>query len=212
MTTPKKPNLFTKANVQECTSAGHKWDTLFPTPHTQCERCGIYCVNGDSLIEEIRTNAELKQAIQFYTSAMSLPHIIELVVGDFSGDGHDRKRKQLYRSNLTCTEVERAYKKGCEIVGFELDKESEYRGSESCKLEQEPIQALIANGVDMSAFLRIQGFDPNTYKLEHDVYHHLTIEGYLFLWLSIAKIGNTTLAWQEFEPNCIDVGGYNLFM
>lgn len=49
-----------------------------------------------------------------------IEYLIKLNIGDWSGDGHDKKEEVLCKSNKDVLEVRKAYKKGTEIIGLDL--------------------------------------------------------------------------------------------
>jgi len=49
-----------------------------------------------------------------------------VVIGDWSGDGHDRSEKFLFMSNKTVEEMQQAYKDSCKLTGIQFNHNENY--------------------------------------------------------------------------------------
>lgn len=126
-------------------------------------------------------------------------HEIQLVMGDWSDDGHGKTETVRIRSNLPALELQAAYLKGVEITGVHLTSSiaSEYEDS---IFPQEAIDSLAKFGVN-----------PESYLEEYEDDWIVTAETFHWIWLFIARIGNPELEWEEFRADTLNIGGYGLF-
>lgn len=133
-------------------------------------------------------------------------HIISLVVGDWSGDGHDKKDTINIRSNLDKKAMEKAYKAGTKKVGFDLcaDVCSDYedRNLDSEKWEK----------------LKELGYQDEELEDEADKYNNgdisLWVDSFTDIYLFIVKLGNEKFEFEYLaakEDPTIKIGGYGLF-
>lgn len=133
----------------------------------------------------------------------SLVHMINLVVGDWSRDGHSMSETVTILSNLDKESVEEAYKLGTLKVGFDLTEEvcSDY---EDMSVPDDVIRKLKAVGINPDAFIEQDG---DQWSFHYDY------EAFARLWLRIAELGNSTLRYEttDDESPDINVGGYGLF-
>ncbi len=132
-------------------------------------------------------------------------HKINLVVGDWSGDGHDKTEDILISSSLEKKDLVKAYKAGLKATKIAHDKFcTEY--------EQ--------NSIPRSTYLELLALDPSLG--EHENYNNdlkdgediwgLTHEEFAHMYMIIAKVGNPKLKWTfEVTSDSINIGGYGLF-
>jgi len=130
-----------------------------------------------------------------------LNNIINLILGDWSHDGHGRASITTIRSNLTKPEMDEAYIVGTKKVGFSFIEEvgvdfDDYSG---CSIDQEQTDMLEEAGVDTSCI---------DYS-DHRIYE----EGFVDIYLDIVKLGDDTFEWERVshEENHIRIGGYGIF-
>lgn len=139
-----------------------------------------------------------------------LPHMINLVLGDWSGDGHSKTETVTILSNLEKKDVAKAYKKGTKKVGFNLTEEvcAEY---EDNNISREQVEKLAELGIPKDAYL-------DSYDLEQDEEDSedgfsLWTNGFAELWLRIAQLGNPDFKYEvttHDSPN-INIGGYGMY-
>jgi hypothetical protein len=133
-----------------------------------------------------------------------MKHIIILVLGDWSHDGHGKSSIVTIRSNLTKPEIEAAYREGIKKVGisFVEDIGSDYDDYGGCTIETEDCEKLEEAGIDTTEVEE----DPNgSYRLYE--------EGFVKIYLSLVKLGNPKFKWDRvsYDENHIRIGGYGLF-
>ena len=126
--------------------------------------------------------------------------LINLVVGDWSHDGHGITDTTLIRSNRNYDDLIKAYKAGCEIVGFELDNIC--RSYDDGELP-----------VDNAEMLRDAGFDLNTLEgyegVDEAIY--ITSEDFTIIYLAICQMGDPKFLYEYVTAYPIHIGGYGLF-
>jgi hypothetical protein len=148
-------------------------------------------------------------------------NLINLTVGDESGDGHKFFDKFLVSSNLTKSELLLAYKAGCKKLGFNL---TDYcRDYEEDTLPRQPVFKIASqlrmpfNDFINKTFEDV--FDTDVYladgeseiKEDDDVTFRVWPSDWLYLWMSVCQVGNPLLAWEEVDIDSIHIDGYGLF-
>jgi hypothetical protein len=128
-----------------------------------------------------------------------MQHEIQLVMGDWSGDGHCQTETVYIRSNLSKEELKQAYLKGVDITGVHLTS-GIARNYEDSIFPQDAVDSLVKFGFKPSEFL---GDDEDDWIVYTD--------GFYLIWLFIAKIGNPELEWEEAKSDSLEIGGYGLF-
>lgn len=130
---------------------------------------------------------------------------IEFVVGDSSGDGHDKKNTYTVESNLSKQDIQSAYNKATAILGFDfvnyvcLDYEDNI-------LKEEYVKILTDNGFDINNYDDDGCWGYNTRNA-----FLLSSKSYLKLYLDIIKFGNNEFEYKLIESVKINIGGYGLF-
>ena len=131
-------------------------------------------------------------------------HQIELIVGDSSGDGHEKTEMIIIKSNLDKVELAQAFADGCKKtdVDFENLVAAEY---EENTISQELVDKLVPHGFDISEYSEDENPGDHGYCLD--------VDGYVAIWLFIAKVGNPRLVYEDMTETSprIYVGGYGLF-
>ena len=133
----------------------------------------------------------------------NLPYCIDLVIGDWSGDGHEKTRQYTIHSNLNKDCLVVAYWKAVEITGINLIKDvcSEY---EDHNLPEDIYLKLCGFGV-CELFREEDGsIDEDTLYMEP--------EFWVDLYCNFCKAGNPDFLFEfSTAPSSINIGGYGLF-
>lgn len=134
-----------------------------------------------------------------------LKHVVNLVVGDWSRDGHGHSDNVTIRSTLDKAAISKAYQKGTEIVGFNLSDEvaSDYEDS---RIRGDELKKLRAAGYT-------EPFDDEYPEGEEGEYGGtglLDPETFVELYLWIAQKGNSALQYEVIDAS-IEIGGYGLY-
>ena len=141
-----------------------------------------------------------------------LEHKTTLIIGDWSGDGHDKKEAVVIKANLDSKDIMKAYKKASKKLGFSFIDEvaSEY---EDRILTRDKFKTLLDNGLDMNvlggdyeikeAKECLEDEDSEGVSLWHDSYREI--------FLFIVKLGDDSFEWEETQGATLDIGGYGLF-
>jgi hypothetical protein len=143
------------------------------------------------------------------------PNLINLVLGDWSHDGHSQTEIITISSTLSKPEIEAAYKKGAKRVGVDVVKDvaadyedggllvEDWKRFEKAGMK---LEDLFANQVDLEYTQEeLENADPIGFPIYHDEFVRL----YCFL---VSK-GNDGFQYQieeDANPN-INIGGYGLF-
>lgn len=132
--------------------------------------------------------------------------LTNLIVGDWSRDGHERSDTYLISSNLDGPGIKEAFKKGSKIVGFNLtdDVAADYR---SVSLPTELCEKLWDNGHRFGlqdGEILADSLDENGLYLWPEAF----VEVYLF----IVKLGDPSFEHEFVRgSHTINVGGYGLY-
>lgn len=129
---------------------------------------------------------------------------IELVLGDWSDDGHGKTESFYIKTEEDIDDINSAYKKGSEIIGFWLDEEVCYE-YENNVMEDDVFEKLEASG-----FPLLQEIIDNEMYLYEDVFTKI--------YLHVVSIGFKELFGRDFyfeyarkNIPTINIGGYGLF-
>jgi hypothetical protein len=138
-----------------------------------------------------------------------LKHQINLVLGDWSGDGHCYTATITVRCNLNKEQLEKAFKAGCKKtnVDFQNDVASQYEDS---TISETVIEKLSKHGFKIEDY----SDDENPEEFHTGIKgYYLSVDGYAAAWMFVAKIGNPELEYEDLTGNSpnINIGGYGLF-
>jgi hypothetical protein len=120
---------------------------------------------------------------------------ITLVIGDWSGDGHEMTQRIAYVTNRPRGAIEKAYRMGTKEIGFDL--------SEECKAYQN----------DLLEVSRAKTLNDAGWKWKDQVgsaLFSMTPEMFADAWMFIAKLGDSNLCYELIKPSTINIGGYGL--
>lgn len=126
--------------------------------------------------------------------------LINLVVGDWSNDGHGKTATFAYNvTGVSSTqEVIDAHKVGCEILGIEL---TQWGGFPYCQdYEDDSFPAEIAEKLNLS-----------DYNETDEEMIGLFPESFAELYTKIVQVGNPGITFELLRGTEIDIGGYGLF-
>ncbi len=122
--------------------------------------------------------------------------LIELVVGDASGDGNGQTDTTIVVSNKSSSEIERAYMKGVQIVEVDLQNEvSDYSNTTLTPVFVEAIS---------------KHFDLDDYANEWEGKWSIYSDGYAALYMDIAHLGDPSITFEYVATENIDIGGQGL--
>jgi hypothetical protein len=129
-----------------------------------------------------------------------MQHTIQLVVGDPSGDGHERTSSLNIVCNLSSIELNKAYKAGTKLVGYDFSVKvaCDYEDSSISKQKLEKLFQL--------------GYAPG-FEFEEDGKggYSLCTEDFFRIFLFICKLGYPNLKWKKCpRQDTIFIGGYGL--
>lgn len=120
--------------------------------------------------------------------------IINLVLGDWSHDGHGMTETVTIESNFGISQIQKAYKAGVKLLGVDLVKDvcEQYEESE---MLAEHYEVFKDSGI----------LDPDDSWIDSDTFAKL------YLWT--ARMGNPELIYSvlPWDKASIQIGGYGLF-
>lgn len=129
-------------------------------------------------------------------------YTINLVVGDWSRDGHNQFDNVSINSNVDVKAIEKAYAKGTKIVGFDWSKEV------AAKYED--------NVIDAQKIETLKKFNhPGLYNEEDDGSAKLyDPDEFAQTYMFIACLGDPSIVWSfvEMTKHQIKIGGYGIYL
>jgi len=138
-------------------------------------------------------------------------HKINLIVGDWSNDGHEKTEDIRFNASLDKENIEKAYKKGIKIVGKEfLTLCEEYEQNTIPKKLFMQICALESRLINYSDFNETI----EELNASDESYYSISPLQFAVMYMAIAAQGNVKLTWElDILPisSYINVGGYGLF-
>lgn len=137
-----------------------------------------------------------------------MEYLIEVTMGDHSGDGHKQKDTRLYNSPVKASAVSRAYKKGTKIVGWDLTADVATHNAD--------------NTIDKEKLARLRELGYATSNFEEDYYNETKVElskkgkwgispeDFVDMWAFIVELGGVKLEYVS--PPELNIGGYGVFL
>lgn len=125
---------------------------------------------------------------------------INLIVGDWSHDGHGTTETVIVYANVDSRSLKNAFTKGSnDLLGFDFSEKccDEY---ENDSIPPEVAQKLIDAGYE-TAFEEYKTGE----KMNFDV------DEFAHVWMFLAKIGNPEIEYVFIKNENINIGGYGLF-
>jgi hypothetical protein len=146
--------------------------------------------------------------------------IVNLIVGDWSNDGHSKTKTITIESNLSPTEIEQAYQKAITILGFDFCEEV-CHSYEDHNISKSHLDILIKNGLQLKLEPKSQSiFDPKILYLDSYSIKEFQKTGsmdlnanyFATIYLFIITLGNSKFWYEPTDSsNSINIGGYGLF-
>lgn len=142
-------------------------------------------------------------------------NIIEIILGDTSGDGHCMTDKFVIESGFSVKEIEDAYQNAVKILGFDFinvcceEYEDDTLDVESQKalLKIPEIRQMIQEDWGIEDLEAVD--KDGNYK----VFSDFSTSSYTDIFLSLVKCGNPQFSYtKENSPKTIKIGGYGLFI
>lgn len=120
-----------------------------------------------------------------------------IVVGDWSGDGHEKTESFIIESNLSLDEIRAAYAKGSEILGVDIVK------NVCAEYEDNLIPFAIAQKLNFHLKTEFT-YDKGS--------REITPLQWSNLFLGIVKLGSPEFTYEYVvSDNILNIGGYGLF-
>lgn len=143
-----------------------------------------------------------------------LNHIVNLIVGDWSADGHGLTEIITIHTNLSKKDIESAFKNGSRKINIDFENNlcSEYGDNTIDKEEWNKfiVAGLKLENLDGLENWAIKGIE-NDLKMQGKV--HVWSELFAHLYLFVVKLGNVDFQYKfsEHDTSNINIGGYGLF-
>lgn len=133
---------------------------------------------------------------------MDMNHIVQIEIGDSSGDGHDKRELFTFSCTHSAFDVREAFRRGSEIVGFNLTEYCE--AYEDNSVPQEVFEKLKEHGA-------ISSWLANDIEEYNNGEPYLDQETYVKSYMIIAQKGLPELRYSMRRSPAIKAGGYGLF-
>lgn len=137
-----------------------------------------------------------------------LKYIVELEMGDWSGDGHSQTQSLHIRTNLTAKQIETAFKKGAKKVGLDITKCC--KDYEDGNLTKEQLEVLKKAGWDPENCWNYNYAKEND-QLDDEESFGISTDEFADIYIFTVQQGNPLFQHEELEAERIDIGGYGLF-
>lgn len=137
-----------------------------------------------------------------------LNNSINLVIGDWSHDGHEISETVTIKSNLTGPEINDAYEAGTKKVGFNLVE------GVACDWQDNSITSQTIDSLKRFGFNPDDVFgDYECSELESQGKTSIYRDEFVTMYLFIAGLGNLSFQYeiQENHDNTLHIGGYGLY-
>lgn len=139
-------------------------------------------------------------------------YVIELITGDWSGDGHEKTASLRFRCNVSSKELEKAYKAGAKLLKHDITKhcgDYEDNGVPTKLLDDLKTKLLKEFGEE---FMKDYYFNTSDEDFVTEGIYNIGYEEYTDIYMFIAKLGNHELVYKQVkEVDSIHIGGYGLF-
>ncbi len=137
---------------------------------------------------------------------------ISLEVGDWSHDGHNMSDKFYIKTPYSAKQIEEAYKKGTELIGFDLkERFSRYESGQASLPEEDwPVFKRI---MDASPYL-LDGYE---WELDYADFYNtesLDPETYFYAYLGLCRLGDENFGYEVVKTkleNWLGIGGYGCY-
>lgn len=156
----------------------------------------------------IKTEDELKKS-------SGLEYTIRLGVGDIWKDGHGMNKDVYIRSCINAKDVEKYYKAGCKIVGFDL-KEKVATEYEDRRIYKQHLDSLIIKGFELEKLDDYVDWGDEGDKVFGSAF--LSVETFVEIFMFIVGLGFKEDCYCEYvwdfyfhDVPRIEIGGYGLF-
>lgn len=132
---------------------------------------------------------------------MNLNHIVQIEVGDSGGDGHGKHETFTYSCTHDSFEVKQAFKKGTDILGFDITKYCD--DYEDNSIPQDVYEKLVElNAIPEWLISYVDEFEEEPY---------VDAETYANIYMLTAQKGLPELRYTMRRNPAIKAGGYGLF-
>jgi hypothetical protein len=133
---------------------------------------------------------------------------IELIVGDWSCDGHEKSENFIVRCSLSKNQLEKAYKAAVKRIGLD-PSEDLARDYEDHKFPREYFDKLVAAGIMITS----DDFDHDGADDADDTTcdFRFGTDTFVDLYMKVAQSENSQLTYEHVTPPSIHIGGYGLF-
>lgn len=135
-------------------------------------------------------------------------HTINLVIGDWSGDGHGYKDTYTISSNLQPGEILLAFKAASSLIGLNI--EDLFDDIDRCYLTIEQLKILEKTGFPIKEIFDY-AFHLKNPNMELSSNITISPRDYLDIYLHIVKLGNSKFEYTLLSGNSLCIGGYGLF-
>jgi len=132
---------------------------------------------------------------------------ITLVVGDSSGDGHEKSENFSFLSSHNAEDIRLAYQSAVELIGVDLcaDVCEVYEDCYVSDQDAEKINAALGN------ILFALYDDRDEEDIKSGIPLRLDTDGFVQVYLAYIKLGNAAIQMIPVEGTRLTIGGYGLF-
>ena len=128
-----------------------------------------------------------------------MKHIINIVVGDWSGDGHNVTSTFVMKSNFSREEMKAAYEIATEMVGFDITKHL-CQEHEDWYISAELVEKFQGFGISLDL----------EEDFENDERFEMTPEDFVNLYIKLINLSAQGFEHEMIKGVDVNIGGYGL--
>ena len=131
--------------------------------------------------------------------------IVNLVVGDWSADGHGKTDTFSIKTTFSVADVELAYLQGAQKLGHDIRKSCCQNYEDSC-IPIDIMNSLFEHGFDKNSLERSSDFEEE----EYDGFP-INQEDWVKIFLFTCKLGDPNFKYSYVKGCTLNIGGYGFF-
>jgi hypothetical protein len=131
-------------------------------------------------------------------------NVVNIVVGDWSNDGHGHTDTITLLSNISKNDIDAAYRAGVNIIGVDL------MGKFCRDYEDDKVADTIVSDVEAKGLKFSEIAHANECDLDGN-YWRMSPGSWSVLYLAIVQLGNPAFKYELVKGQEIRIGGYGLF-
>lgn len=137
-----------------------------------------------------------------------MERLIELTVGDRSGDGHEKANSYFVKATGDKAAIKAAYERGCKVVGWDLQATVCTKYEEDY-IAREKLARLRELGYEGEVWEERYYLEDNSHYVSREDAWSLSPDEYVDAWAFFVELGGEKIEFLQAED--IHTGGYGCF-